>query len=199
MRRRAPRIIGRTDHELLRPPERDTVVALKRRVLSSGEPADCEVSIVLPDRRALYALHVDPTFGKDGEIDGIMCAAIDISRIRSLESEQRRLTDELATALQRYETALRGSHVTVYTQDRDLRYTTVSSGMFGREADELVGCDDRSILPPDSSASIVALKRSVLRAVSPGTANSASSTTATCTGTIRTSRRCATPTAISWV
>jgi PAS domain S-box-containing protein len=156
-------IIGRTDHELLRQPERDAVIALKRRVLSTGEPADCEVSTILPDRRALYALHVDPTFGKDGEIDGIMCAAIDISRIRSLESEQRRLTDELASALQRYETALRGSHVTVYTQDRDLRYTTVSSGMFGREADELVGCDDRSILPPDSSASIVALKRSVLQ------------------------------------
>ena len=155
-------VIGRTDHELLRPPERDTVVALKRRVLSSGEPADCEVSIVLPGRRALYALHVDPTFGKEGVIDGIMCAAIDISRIRSLESEQRRLTEELATALQRYETALRGSHVTVYTQDRDLRYTTVSNGMFGREVDELIGCYDPDILPPDSSAAVVTLKRGVL-------------------------------------
>jgi PAS domain S-box-containing protein len=155
-------IVGRTDHELLSPPERDTIVALKRRVLSSGEPADCEVSTILPERRALYALHVDPTFGKDGEVDGIMCAAIDISRIRSLESEQRRLTDELATALQRYETALRGSHVTVYTQDRDLRYTTVSNAMFGRAVDELVGCYDQDILPPDSSAAIVALKRSVL-------------------------------------
>ena len=92
-----------------------------------------------------------------------MCAAIDISRIRSLESEQRRLTDELATALQRYETALRGSHVTVYTQDRDLRYTSVSNAMFGRAVDELVGCYDRDdILPPDSSAAIVALKRGVL-------------------------------------
>src|SRR5262249_36579241 len=84
-------VVGRTDHELLSPPERDSVVALKQQVLSTGEAADCEVSTILPERRALYALHVDPAFDKDGAVDGIMCAAIDISRIRSLESEQRRL------------------------------------------------------------------------------------------------------------
>jgi PAS domain S-box-containing protein len=155
-------IIGRTDQELLPSPERDTVVALKRRVLASGEPEDCEVSTVLRERRALFALHVDPTFGKDGVIDGIMCAAIDISRIRSLESEQRRLTDELGSALQRYETALRGSQVTVYTQDRSLRYTTISNSMFGRAPGEIIGRQDEDILPPDSSAAIIALKRGVL-------------------------------------
>ncbi len=32
----------------------------------------------------------------------------------------------------RYETALRGSQVTVYTQDRDLRYTSISNPMLGR-------------------------------------------------------------------
>jgi len=156
------RMVGCTDHDLLRQPERDTVVALKRQVLSNGKSADCEVSTILPDRRALYALHIDPTFGADGTIDGLMCAAIDISRIRSLESEQRRLNDELAKALQRYETALRGSHVTIYTQDRDLRYTTVSNSMFGRTVDELVGCYDRDVLPADRSAAIAALKRGVL-------------------------------------
>ena len=155
-------IIGRTDHELLPSPERDTVIALKRRVLASGEPEDCEVSTVLRERRALFALHVDPTFGENGAIDGIMCAAIDISSIRSLESEQRRLTEELGSALQRYETALRGSQLTVYTQDRSLRYTTISNSMFGREPSEIIGRHDENILPPDSSAAIIALKRGVL-------------------------------------
>jgi PAS domain-containing protein len=91
----AAKMIGRTDDELLPPPERDMVIGLKRQVLASGEPVDCEVSTVLPERRALFALHVDPMYGDDGAIDGIMCAAIDISRIRSLESEQRRLTSTL--------------------------------------------------------------------------------------------------------
>jgi PAS domain S-box-containing protein len=155
-------IIGRSDYELLPLPEREAVVALKRRVLTTGEPADCEVSTVLPEHRALYALHVDPMFGESGTIDGIMCAAIDISRIRSLESEQRRLTDELGTALQRYETALRGSHVTVYTQDRELRYTSVSNPMFGREVADIVGRLEQDILPGESGASVLAVKRAVL-------------------------------------
>ena len=155
-------MIGRTDDELLPLPERDAVVAIKRRVLATGEPADFEVSAVTPERRALFALRVDPTFGPDSKVDGIMCAAIDISRIRSLESEQRRLADELATALQRYETALRGSQVTVYTQDRDLRYTSVSNTMFGRDPSEIVGRLDQEILPQESGVPIMALKRLVL-------------------------------------
>ena len=62
----------------------------------------------------------------------------------------------------RYETALRGSHVTVYTQDRNLRYTSVSDTMLGRSVDEILGCSDEEILPPDSAAAIVALKREAL-------------------------------------
>ena len=156
-------LIGRTDRDLLPAPERDRVIELKRHVLETGEPADCEVSTVLPDRRALFALHVDPIFNSEGAIEGIMCAAIDISRIRSLESEQRRLTDELGTALQRYETALRGSHITVFTQDRDLRYTSISGPMFGREIGDIVGQLDGDVLPAGSGAPVIALKREVLQ------------------------------------
>jgi PAS domain S-box-containing protein len=155
-------MIGRADEEILPPPDRDTVIAAKRRVLATGEPADCEVSYVIPPRRALFALHIDPTFGPDNKIDGIMCAAIEIGRIRSLESEQRRLTAELGTALQRYETALRGSQVTVYTQDRDLRYTSISAPMFGLDIDEIVGQRDDDVVPVESRASVIALKREVL-------------------------------------
>jgi PAS domain S-box-containing protein len=68
----------------------------------------------------------------------------------------------LATTLQRYETALRGSNVTVFTQDPDLRYTSVSNTMFGLEVDEILGRTDEDILPPESRASVVTLKREVL-------------------------------------
>jgi PAS domain S-box-containing protein len=163
----AAEMIGRTDGDLPSSPEHDTLVAAKRQVLATGKPVDTEASYILPERRALFALRIDPTFGPDGKIDGIMCAAIDIGRTRSLESEQRRLTEELDTALQRYETALRGSNVTVFTQDRDLRYTSISSAMFGRSIDEIVGQLDDDILPPDSRAPIVKLKREVLDAGAP--------------------------------
>ena len=47
----------------------------------------------------------------------------------------------------RYETALRGSQVTVYTQDRNLRYTSLSNPMFGRSIEDILGRTDEEILP----------------------------------------------------
>jgi PAS domain S-box-containing protein len=61
-----------------------------------------------------------------------------------------------------YETALRGSQVTVYTQDRDLRYTSVSNPMLGRAIEDILGASDNDILPPDGRAAIIALKREAL-------------------------------------
>lgn len=155
-------MIGKTDAELKLSSEQDKVVDAKRKVLETGEPADCEVSYVLPSQRGMFALHIDPTYAPDSQIDGIMCAAIDIGSIRTLQSEQRRLTEELGSALQRYETALRGSNVTVFTQDMNLRYTSVSSKMFGRIIEEIIGRTDADILPVASRAPIVELKREVL-------------------------------------
>ena len=67
----------------------------------------------------------------------------------------------------RYETALRGSHVTVYTQDRNLRYTSVSNAMLGRGVDDILGHSDEEFLPPESAAAIVALKREALASGEP--------------------------------
>jgi PAS domain S-box-containing protein len=131
-------------------------------VLATGEPADCEASFITPERRALFALHIDPVFAADRKVEGILCAAIDVSRIRSLESERRRLTEELATAAQRYEFALRGSNVTVFTQDTGLRYTSVSKPLFGLETRAIQGSTDEDILPASSSEAMIALKRQVL-------------------------------------
>ena len=156
-------LLGRTDEELLAAADRDVVIALKRSVLETGEPADCEVRYGLPETRTLVALHIDPTYGADGTIDGIMCAVTDISRTRSLESEHRRLASELGTALQRYETALRGSNVTVFTQDERLRYTSISNAFLGHEVDAIVGRGDEEILPPANRDAIIALKREALK------------------------------------
>jgi PAS domain S-box-containing protein len=155
-------LLGRTDEDLLPAAERDGVIALKRSVLQTGEPADCEISFMLPEGRALVALHIDPTYGADGAIDGIMCAAVDISRTRSLESEHRRLAEELGAALQRYETALRGSDVTVFTQDKDLRYSSISNAFLGREVDAILGRGDEEILPSANRDAVIALKRQAL-------------------------------------
>ncbi len=160
-------LTGRTDEELLPSREREAVVAVKQRVLQTGVPADCEVSYTLPEGRKLFALHVHPILGPDRKVVGITTIATDISRVHSLESEQRDLSEELAGTLQRYETALRGSNVTVYTQDRDLRYTSISNPIFERKIDEIIGHTDEEVLPAASRSAIIALKRAALETGSP--------------------------------
>jgi PAS domain S-box-containing protein len=90
-----------------------------------------------------------------------------------LEKEYRQLQDQvsaqawelnlLRARFARYETALRGSQVTVYTQDRDLRYTSISNPMLGRSVEEILGHTDAEILTlAGNSAAIIAAKREVL-------------------------------------
>lgn len=155
-------LVGRTDEELLSSSDRDAVIAVKKGVLQTGQPADCEVSYALPEGRRLFALHVHPVFGTGQKIVAITTTATDISRLRSLDSKAPDLSQELAATLQRYETALRGSNVTVYTQDRDLRYTSISNPMFELKIDEIIGHTDNEVLPAASRAAIVALKHAAL-------------------------------------
>jgi PAS domain S-box-containing protein len=160
-------MLGRTDEDVLPAAERDAIIATKKSVLQTGVPVDRELSYVLPEGRTMVALHIDPTYGHDGAIDGIMCAAIDVSQTRSLQSEQRRLAEELGGALQRYDTALRGSNVTVFTQDHDLRYTSISNQFLGRGIDEILGRTDEEILPAGSRDELVALKRDAIHTGQP--------------------------------
>ncbi|MGZ9021314.1 MAG: PAS domain-containing protein, partial [Rhodoplanes sp.] len=158
----AAEMIGGTDDEILPAEAKDAIIAVKRRVLQTGRPETCEACSLNSRGQALYSLHIAPAFGPDGRVDGITGAAIDISRVRSLESEQRRLADELRGALHRYEIALRGSQVTLFTQDRDLRFTSISNPLFGREVADIVGRTDAEILPAESREQLAALVRTAL-------------------------------------
>jgi PAS domain S-box-containing protein len=62
----------------------------------------------------------------------------------------------------RYEAALRGSQVTVYTQDNDLRYTSITNPMFGRSIDDILGRTDDEILPAESRETVIDLKNQAL-------------------------------------
>ena len=155
-------LLGRTDEQVLPSTERDTVIAAKRRVIATGTPEDCDISYVTPEGRMLYTLHIEPVFSPDRRVEGVTCSAIDITRLRALESEQRRLSHEVRTTLQRYELALRESKVTVFTQDRNLRYTSISNPIAGLGVDEIVGGTDEVILEGESLDAVGALKQAVL-------------------------------------
>ena len=66
-----------------------------------------------------------------------------------------------------FQTALRSSNVTVFSQDRALRYMVTSGPIFNHPVDRVIGRDDDVILPESTRAHIVALKRDVLTAGEP--------------------------------
>jgi PAS domain S-box-containing protein len=160
-------LLGRTDDQVLPSTECDAVIAAKQRVLATGTPEDCEVFYVTPEGRAAYALHIEPSYGPDNIIEGVTSSALDISRIRSLESEQRRLSEEVKITLQRYELALRESKVLVFTQDSNLRYTSISSPAAGLAVADIIGRTDEAIFAGEGRDAIIALKNSALRSGSP--------------------------------
>lgn len=83
-------------------------------------------------------------------------------RLEAQVSAQSIELNLLRARFARYETALRGSQVVVYTQDRNLYFTSVSHPMLGQSIADLLGRTDEDVLPADARASVVAIKREAL-------------------------------------
>jgi len=117
--------------------------------------------------RPHLALENEKTIGRVRNMSGA-----ETNELAKLELERRQLQDQvnaqawelnlLRARFARYETALRGSQVTVYTQDRNLRYTSISNPMLGRSIEDLLGRTDAEVLPSNGGAAVAAVKREVL-------------------------------------
>lgn len=99
--------------------------------------------------------------------DSVRRALIDarrqfVANRRDMEQRVAQRMYELDLVMSRFEAALRGSNVVVFTQDRDLRYTSLSKPLFGRDTADILGRNDAEILPPDKAAEMVALKHEML-------------------------------------
>jgi two-component sensor histidine kinase len=71
-------------------------------------------------------------------------------------------TKELAEAKQRFEIALRGSPISVFSQDKDLRFTWAHNPPAGLSLEGLKGKTDADVLPPEAAATIMAAKRKAM-------------------------------------
>jgi len=100
----------------------------------------------------------------EGQDNGLLLNQLQ-EECRRLEAQVNAQTIELnllRARFARYETALRGSQVVVYTQDRGLRYTSVSHPMLGHSIANLLGRGDDDILPASVRDSIVTIKREAI-------------------------------------
>jgi PAS domain S-box-containing protein len=78
---------------------------------------------------------------------------------QQLEVRVEERTKELEEAKQRFEIALRGSPIMVFSQDRDMRFVWVHNPPTGVDPAAMLGKTDSEILPPEVAEPVMAAKR----------------------------------------
>src|SRR5581483_11211820 len=82
-------------------------------------------------------------------------------------TDRKEIEERLRTTNARFEAALRGTPMTVFNQDRDLRFTWVYNPVGVPDPSQIVGKTESDILEPEDAAASVAIKQEVLRSGKP--------------------------------
>lgn len=112
----------------------------------------------LPEKagqRGYMAAQYIPDINEQGEVRGVIILLSDIT-------EQKQREQALRESEGRLHIALQGTLVTVYQQDRELRYTWMHNPMDVYTLEEIIGKTDAELLPSDEAAYLTELKQSVL-------------------------------------
>jgi two-component sensor histidine kinase len=89
-------VIGKTDEDLYQEPERSRIVGLKKAAMESEDVQSAEVRVHIGDEIVWYVLTVEPDFAPDGELRGVICAAVDITERKDHEQRMRLVMRELS-------------------------------------------------------------------------------------------------------
>ncbi len=100
-------------------------------------------------------MSISPVKGRAGNILGAAKIARDIT-------ERKKLEEELYESQERTQSALKGGSVTLYQQDRDLRYTWIFNPLPAYASEEIVGKTDADLIETEEAAYVTTLKRRVL-------------------------------------
>jgi PAS domain S-box-containing protein len=90
-----PSLVGLSDEEVFSSDDAAELVKLKRAVLESGAGAEHDVTLTVRGQKHQYALHLLPTRGVDGTVDGILGYARDLTLQRKAEWERERIHRQL--------------------------------------------------------------------------------------------------------
>jgi PAS domain S-box-containing protein len=159
--------LGARDEEFLDPQAQRVLIPLKEEVLATGEVRMADVAMATSQGERWAKVRVEALREPDGGIVGLIGCAVDVTAEKLGQDRLRAVSDALRSTVQRFEIALRGADVTVFTQDTDLRYTFVSQAMMGRQADEFLGLPDEEVLLPETRTKIIEFKRQVLETGEP--------------------------------
>jgi PAS domain S-box-containing protein len=113
-----------------------------------------EIQLRKKDGMPVWVLFNAATLHGDGAAAVIQSTAIDVTERKQAEQELRHNEE-------RFRVALKDSPITVFNQDRDLRYTWIYNPQSHRPED-IIGKTDDEILGPEAAARLNELKRQVL-------------------------------------
>jgi PAS domain S-box-containing protein len=77
--------VGKTDEDIVSPQDLPRLVALKRRVVDTGQGVREEVALVASGETRIYDMTIDPLRDAAGRIIGLSGAAVDVTETKRLE------------------------------------------------------------------------------------------------------------------
>jgi PAS domain S-box-containing protein len=153
-------VVGKTDADLFPGDVAAQVIDAKRGVISSGQGTSLNVVVATAEGGSQYLrLSIEPLRDSAGEIVGLTSAVVDLTERHDYETRLSALTSSLAEANSRFDLALRGSSIMVFSHDRDLRYNWIYNPAAGISSKDLLGRTDEDYWPRDIGEPILTMKR----------------------------------------
>ena len=142
--------------KLIHPEDRTKVDAAFEASLEKGVPSKVEYRIVMADGRVkVLEEHWKVFRDEEGRPVRLVGTCSDIT-------ERKQAEEALRQSEQRFRVALEGSPTTVFSQDRDLRYTWVYNPQEGMSEEDILGKTDEELFGPEIADRMTAVKRQVL-------------------------------------
>src|SRR5579871_1276534 len=131
---------------------------VQQAAFTGREVRNKELEIRFPDGSAMYEFgHAVPLFDEEGNVRGAVGAFLDITDRKVIE-------ERLRSATERFQVALRGTPITVFSQDLDLRFKWIYNPVGQHHAAEIIGKKDSEILEDREDAALCeGIKQEVLR------------------------------------
>ncbi|UKP00138.1 PAS domain S-box protein [Nostoc sp. UHCC 0870] len=152
----AEEILGKSDDELFPPAIAEQLTRIKRKVLERDISAREEVCVILHGQVLYYDLLVEP-LKENNQIQGITCAAVNITQRQQVEQEKAKLRQNLQQAIQEKEESLAllnawlaSSPLALAFLDKELRYVYANEALAvinGVSQSQHLGRTVREVLP----------------------------------------------------
>lgn len=143
-------IIGKTDHDLYSQADAEYITRLKKKVLESGKAVSRGFYATLNGHKQFYNVYIEPLHDEENRITGLTGAAVDITEIRELEFERKKLADALkqsASAIGMFDTELNFEYI-----------NQTFTGLFGFTQEELQGKPVSLITPANATPGMTPLQ-----------------------------------------